>query len=57
MSKLKLLALALVVFGLGYTLGQGHKPFDFNGDGQLNTKDFDYIHKRLTEGYNKSTKA
>lgn len=40
MGTFEKLLVALVIFALGYTLGQGHKPLDYNGDGRLNAADF-----------------
>lgn len=40
MDTLIKLVIALAIFAAGYTLGQGHRMFDYNGDGRVDKADF-----------------
>lgn len=48
MNGLLKLIILLVVFGAGFTLGQGHKLLDFNGDNKLTNRDLKTVLDHLT---------
>lgn len=43
--------IGLIVFFAGYTLGQGHGLFDYNGDGKVNQADLHDFSDKITERY------
>jgi hypothetical protein len=45
-STIRLL-IVILVFCLGFTLGQGHRPLDFNGDGHITGKDWSWCVEHL----------